>query len=65
MVIGQPIDGPLDDLAHRNAFALANVAKHGLEVVGNGTDKVDRYLLVVVVTLDVYVNERLESFLQQ
>ena len=65
MVISQTVNRSFDDVPYLDAFALTNVAKNRLEVVSNRTDKVNRHILVVVVTLDVYVNERLESFLQQ
>ena len=65
MVVRQAVNWALDDLPNLDAFSLANMAKHRLKMVRDGTNKVNRDFTVIGVTLDVHVDEGLETFLQQ
>ena len=65
MVVRQAVNWALDDLPNLDALSLANMAEHRLKMVRDGTDKVNRDFTVIGVTLDVHVDEGLETFLQQ
>ena len=63
MVVRQAVNWALDDLPNLDPFSLANMAEHRLKMIRDGTDKVNRHILVVVVTLDVHIDKRLKPFL--
>tara|TARA_B100001248_G_C27046016_1_gene303038 strand:- start:97 stop:291 length:195 start_codon:yes stop_codon:yes gene_type:complete len=64
MVVRQAVNWTLDDVPNLDPFSLADMAKYMLKMVRYGTNKVDRDFTVIGVTLDVYVDKGLETFLQ-